>query len=133
MAIDFRHRRRRGRIQSVQAATDSTVAMLTYRPDTVEKDLDAARDRLTGQFRDSDSNLTHDVVIPGAAQKQVSAVANVPAAASISASPTHAVVLVFVNQTVIIGNDAPTTTTSSVRVTLDKIDGRWLISGFDPV
>jgi Mce-associated membrane protein len=43
------------------------------------------------------------------------------------------VVLLFVNQTVNMGSNAPTNTDSSVRVTLDKIGGRWLISGFDPV
>jgi Mce-associated membrane protein len=50
-----------------------------------------------------------------------------------SASADHAEVLVFVNQTITVGNDPPTDTVSSVRVTLDKIGGRWLISGFDPV
>lgn len=121
------------RIESVQAAKDSTVAMLSYQPDTVEKDLTAAQDRLTGAFRDSYTELTHDVVIPGAKQKHISTVANVSAAASVSATPNHAVVLVFVNQAAIVGSDAPTDTASSVRVTLDKMDGRWLISGFDPI
>jgi Mce-associated membrane protein len=73
------------------------------------------------------------VVIPGATQKQISAVATVPAAASVSATENHAVVLVFVNQTVTVGTGAPTDTASSVRVTLDKVADRWLISGFDPV
>ncbi len=41
--------------------------------------------------------------------------------------------LVFVNQTVTVGNDAPTDTNSSVRVTLEKVGDRWLISEFDPV
>ncbi|HEX4394812.1 MAG TPA: hypothetical protein VH084_25210 [Mycobacterium sp.] len=121
------------RVQSVQAAIDSTVAMLSYRPDTVESNLAAARDRMTGAFRDSYSSLTHDVVIPGAKQQQVSAVATVPAAASVSATATHAVVLVFVDQSTIIGNDPPTQSTSSVKVTLEKMHGRWLISQFDPV
>ena len=121
------------RVQSVQAAIDSTVALLSYRPDTVETDLGAAKSRLTGTFLDAYTKLTHDLVIPGAKQKQISAVATVPAAASTSASATHAVVLVFVNQTVIVGQDAPTNSASSVRVTLDKVDGRWLISQFDPV
>lgn len=121
------------RIESVQAARDSTIALLSYRPDTVEKDLGVARERLTGNFRDSYTSLTHDVVIPGAKQKQVSAVATVPAASSVSANGTHAVVMVFVNQTVVIGQDAPTDTTSTVRVTLDKVDGRWLISQFEPI
>ena len=121
------------RTESVQAATDSTIALLSYKPDTVEKDLDAARGRLTGTFLSAYTSLTHDVVIPGAKQKQISAVATVPAAASTSATGNHAVVMLFVNQTVIIGQDAPTNTASSVRVTLDKVGGRWLISQFDPV
>jgi Mce-associated membrane protein len=121
------------RIESVQAAKDSTIALLSYKPDTVEQQLGAARDLLTGEFRDSYTSLTNDVVIPGARQKQIAAVATVPAVASVSAKPNHAVVLVFVNQTVVIGQDAPTDTASSVRVTLDKIGDRWLISKFDPV
>ncbi|MCG7597104.1 hypothetical protein [Mycobacterium sp. PSTR-4-N] len=118
---------------SMQAARDGTVALLSYTPDKVEQQLGAARDLLTGQFRDSYTSLTNDVVIPGAKQKQIAAVATVPAAASVSATPEKAVVLVFVNQTVTVGNDAPTDTNSSVRVTLEKVGTRWLISEFDPV
>src|SRR4029077_3147119 len=121
------------RDESVQAAKDSTTALLSYKPDTVEQQLGAARDLLTGDFRDSYTSLTNDVVIPGAKQKQIAAVATVPAVASVSANPNHAVVLVFVNQTVIVGQSAPTDTASSVRVTLDKIGDRWLIANFDPV
>jgi Mce-associated membrane protein len=120
-------------VQSVAAASDTTVALLSYRPDTVEKDLTAARDRLTGNFKDAYTQLVHDVVIPGAKQKQISALATVPAAASVTASPTHAVVLLFVDQAITVGNDAPSNTTSSIRVNLDKIHDRWLISQFDPV
>lgn len=119
--------------ESVRTATDSTIALLSYKPDTVEKDLAAARSRLTGTFLNAYTSLTHDLVIPGAKQKQISAIATVPAASSVQATESHAVALLFVNQSVIIGQDAPTNTASSVRVTLDKIDGRWLISGFDPV
>src|ERR1700730_4942359 len=54
--------------------------MLSYQPDTVEKDLAVARDQLTGAFRDSYTSLTRDVVVPGAKDKQVPAVATVPAA-----------------------------------------------------
>lgn len=121
------------RVQSVRAAIDSTVAMLSYRPDTVDTNLAAARDRMTGAFRDSYSSLTHDVVIPGAKQRQISAVATVPAAASVSATPNHAVVLVFVDQTAIVGNDPPTNTASSVKVTLENVRDRWLISQFEPI
>ena len=120
-------------IESVAAAKDSTVALLSYQPDTVDKDLAAARGRLTGKFEDSYTQLVHDVVIPGAKKDHIAAVATVPAAASVSATPRHAVVLAFVDQTVTVGNDAPTETSSIVRVTMDNIGGRWLISAFDPV
>jgi Mce-associated membrane protein len=119
--------------ESVRAAVESTIAMLSYEADTADKDLTAATGRLTGSFKDSYSSLIHDVVIPGAKEKRISAMANVPAAASVSASANHAVVLVFVNQSTTIGNEAPTSTASSVRVTLDKVQNRWLISQFDPV
>jgi Mce-associated membrane protein len=121
------------RAQSVRAAVDSTIAMLSYRPDTVTQNLAAARDRMTGSFRDSYSSLTHDVVIPGAEQRQISAVATVPAAASVSATATRAVVLVFVDQTTIIGSSPPSDSTSSVRVTLEKVNDKWLISAFEPI
>ncbi len=119
--------------QSVQAATDSTIALLSYRPDTVDRDLTAAADRLTGTFHDEYTQLVSTVVAPGAKQQHISALVTVPVAASVSATETHAVVLVFVNQATTIGNDSPTQTTSSVRVTLDKVHDRWLISQFDPV
>jgi Mce-associated membrane protein len=118
---------------SMQAAKDSTVALLSYKPNTIEQQLTTARDRLTGQFRDQYTDLTNNVVIPGAKEKQISAVASVPAAAAVSADPGEAVVLLFVNQTVTVGNGAPTDTASSVRVTLDKVGERWLISKFEPV
>lgn len=120
-------------VESLAAAKDGTVAILSYQPDTAEKDLDAARDRLTGTFKDSYTQLTHDVVIPGAKQRHISAVATVPGVAGVSATANHAVALVFVNQTVVVGNDPPSSTASTVRVTLEKVNGRWLISGFDPI
>jgi len=121
------------RIESVAAAKDSTIALLSYKSDTVEKDLEAAKSRLTGTFKDSYSQLINDVVIPGAKRGHISTTATVPAAASVSATANHAVTLLFVNQTAVVDKDPPQDTVSSVRVTLDKVAGRWLISGFDPV
>lgn len=121
------------RAESVRAATASTIAILSYSPDTVQKNLESARDRLAGKFRDSYSSLVRDVVIPGARKKKISAVANVPAAASMSVTVNHATVLVFVNQSIIVGDEAPTSTASNIEVTLDRVGGRWLISQFDPV
>lgn len=121
------------RAESMQVAKDSTIALLSYQPDKVKQQLNDARNLLTGDFQQSYTSLINDVVIPGAEQKKISAVATVPAAASVSADPNHAVVLVFVNQTVIVGADSPTDTASSVKVTLDKHGDKWLISEFQPV
>jgi Mce-associated membrane protein len=119
--------------QSVKAATDSTVAILSYRPETVDRELTGAAGRLTGSFRQQYTQLVSDVVAPGAKQQHISAVAKVPAAASVSATENQAVVLVFIDQTTTIGNDAPTLTTSAVRITLERVHDQWLISQFDPV
>lgn len=121
------------RAESVHVAADSTIAMLSYHAETVEKDLAAAQNRMTGSFRDSYAKLTRDVVIPGAKEKQISATATVPAAASVSVNQRHAVVLVFVDQAITIAKDAPSKTASSVRVSLDYVSGHWLISSFDPI
>lgn len=121
------------RVESVEAAKESVVAMLSYQPETVEAELATAQSRLIGDFRDSYADLTRDVVIPGAKQRRISTIAHVPAAASVSATPGRAVVLVFVNQSAVVGSDAPTDTASTIRVTLEKVDGSWLISGFDPI
>lgn len=123
----------RAGIESAQAARDATVALLSYQPDTVDKDLTAARSLLTGDFKDSYTSLTNQVVIPGAKQQHIGAVANVRAVAPVSATENRAVDLVFVNQSIIVGTGAPSDTASSVRVTLQKVGDRWLVSGFDPV
>jgi Mce-associated membrane protein len=121
------------RAESVRVASEDAVALLSYQADSADKDLGAARDRLTGDFKDAYTALTRQVVIPGAKEKHISAVAKVNAAASVSATANHAVVLLFVNQTVTIGDGNPTDTQPVVRVTLDKVNGRWLVSRFDPV
>jgi Mce-associated membrane protein len=119
--------------QSVRAASDTTVAMLAYQPDTVDTDLRAAADRLTGGFRDEYLKLVNDIVIPGSKEKKISASATVQSAAPVSATESHAVTMLFVNQTTTIGDAPPTSSLSTVQVTLDRIDGRWLVSGFEPV
>jgi Mce-associated membrane protein len=121
------------RVEALQAAKDGAVALLSYQPGTVEKDLAAAQERLTGPLKESYAKMTNDAVIPGVKAQKISASASVPAAACNSATSTHAVALVYVNQTMIAGTGAPTDTTSSVRVTLDKVDGHWLIAAFDPL
>ncbi len=119
--------------ESVAAAKDGAIALLSYQSDTAEKELRAARDRLTGTLKESYTQLIDELVIPAAKEQHVSAVANIRATASVSATRRHAVALVFVDLAITIGTDKPNGTASSVRMTLDKVGERWLISGFDPI
>jgi Mce-associated membrane protein len=63
----------------------------------------------------------------------VNVAVKVPAAAAVSGGADRAVVLAYVDQSLAVGSAPPTRTNSSVRVTMEKIDGRWLIAGFDPI
>jgi Mce-associated membrane protein len=119
------------RSQSVAAATDSAVAVLTFRFDTVDRDVVATRERLTGEFLNTYTQQTREELAPSAKQRRVVATATVSGAAPQSVTPNRAVVLLFVDQNVKIGDEPATATGSSVRVTLDKVGERWLISDFD--
>ena len=119
------------RSQSIMAARDSAIALLSFRSGTIESEVEAVRERLTGGFLETYTQVTREVLIPNAKERHVSAAATVPSAASVSATGNHAVVLLFVDQTVKIGDFSPADASTSVRVTLDKIGDRWLVSGFD--
>jgi Mce-associated membrane protein len=119
------------RSQSVAAARDSAVAVLTFRFDTVDRDVAATRERLTGEFLNTYTQQTREELAPSAKQSRVVTTASVSGAAPQSVTSNKAVVLLFVDQTVKMGDEPSTATGSSVRVTLDKVGERWLISDFD--
>lgn len=115
---------------AMDTAKTTTVAMLSDSPTDVDAKLNAASALLTGNFRGQYLGTIHNTVIPGAQQQQISAVTKVPAAAVVSAAAHRAVVMLYLDQTVTVGDDAPTKTLSSARATLTEVDGRWLISEF---
>jgi Mce-associated membrane protein len=119
---------------AISAATDGTVAILSYSPDTLERDFSSAKSHLTGDFLSYYNEFTQQIVAPAAKQKSVKATAVVPRAAVSELLPDSAVVLVFVNlSTVSVDRPQPTFNESSVVVTLAKVNGAWLISKFEPV
>ena len=116
------------------AAREGTVALLSYAPETLDKDLATAKSHLTGEFLKYYSDFTDKIVAPAAKQKGVKTEATVARAAVSEMQPDHAVVLVFVNQvTTSKDRPDPALATSSVLVTMVNQDGRWLISAFNPV
>jgi Mce-associated membrane protein len=120
-------------IEASTAAREATTAMFSYTPTTAQEALNGARERLTGEFRDQFTSLIDDYALPGAVQYKVSTQADVAAIAVVDADPTHVTLVLFVNQTATVGDQAPTSTAFTARTTVEKVDGRWLIAAFEPI
>jgi Mce-associated membrane protein len=119
---------------ALDAATTGTVALLSYAPDSLDKDFESAKSHLTGDFLSYYTQFTEQIVTPAAQTKSVKTTASVVRAAVSELHPNSAVVLVFVNQTTTSKeNPDGAFAVSSVKVSLNKVDGAWLISSFDPV
>ncbi len=120
--------------ETIKAASDGSVALLSYTPETLDKDFATAKTHLTGDFLDYYTKFTTDVVTPAAKQKSVKTSAAVVRAAVSELKPDSAMVLVFLNQsTTSKDNVDGSYTASAVKVGLSKVNGAWLISAFDPV
>jgi Mce-associated membrane protein len=116
------------------AASNGSAAILTYSPDSLEKDFAAAKTHLTGGFLSYYTQFTEQVVLPGAKQKSVKSSASVVRSGVAEIHPDSAVVFVFINQiTASKDNPGGAFAASAVKVGMKKIDGSWLISSFEPV
>jgi Mce-associated membrane protein len=120
--------------QTVKAASDGAIALLSYAPESMDKDFATAKTHLTGDFLNYYSQFTKDIVTPAVKQKSVKTSATIVQAAASEVKPDSAVVLLFLNQTTTSKeNPNGSFTASSVKVGLTRVDGAWLISAFDPV
>ncbi|MEE6136986.1 hypothetical protein SKC41_11650 [Mycobacterium sp. 050128] len=118
----------------VSSASDGTVALLSYSPDTLDKDFAAAKSHLSGDFLSYYNQFTEQIVAPAAKQKSLKTNARVLGAAVQELHPDSAVVLVLVDQsTTSKDNPDPAMSSSSVLVSLIRVNGNWLITKFDPV
>jgi len=119
---------------ALDAAKTGTVAMLSYSPESLDKDFANAKSHLTGDFLSYYTNFTQQIVTPAAKQKAVKTSAAVVRAAVSELHPDSAMVLVFINQnTTSKENPDGAFAASAVKVGMKKINGTWLISSFDPV
>jgi Mce-associated membrane protein len=118
----------------VGAASDGTVAMLSYSPESLDKDFATAKSHLTGDFLSYYNQFTEQIVAPAAKQKSLKTTAHVMGAAVQELHPDSAVVLVFVDQsTTSKDKPDPSMSASDVLVGLTRVNGRWLITKFDPI
>ena len=118
---------------ATEAAEAGAVAVLSYSPDTLDRDIANAKSHLTGNFLAYYNKFTQAILADAAQQKQVMTTAEVVEAAAADLRPDSAVVLVFVNKMTSSKRQPPRMTPATVRVTLTKVNGSWLISEFDPI
>ena len=118
----------------VAAASNATTALLSYAPETIDSDLEAARSMMTGEFATYYGKFTADVVAPAARDRGVQAQAHVIDSALMELHRDQAKVLVFLKQqTASRERPEPAVTANSVVVTVSKVGDSWLVSAFDPV
>jgi Mce-associated membrane protein len=118
---------------ATQAASNGTVKLLSYSADTLDQDFSAAEAVLTGDFLATYKQFTQ-IIRPAAQKTRMTTTARVVGAAVGSLTSQQAVILVFVDQTTSSQDKpSPTTASSSVNVSLSKVNGTWLIAKFDPV
>lgn len=119
--------------RAIRAASDGVVASLSYSPANMANDFATAKSHLTGDFLAYYAKFTKELVTPMVQQKHIAQTAAVVRAAVSELHPNSAVVLVFLNETTTSKDKRePLTTPSSVRITLTKVNGSWLISKLDP-
>lgn len=118
---------------AIQVASDGAVAVLSYSPDNLDRDIAKAKSYLTGDFLAYYTKFSEQIAAM-ALQKHVTETAKVVRAAVSQLRPDSAVVLVFINQTATSKEKPePQTTASIAQVTLAKVKGSWLISKLDPL
>lgn len=122
------------RSAALAAATANVEALLTYDPASLENVQATIDSVTTGGFREEVSRLFLGTVKPHALEVKARTLAKVVGAGWVSAEPRRVVVLVFVNQSTsterMVGDRIDAV---QARVTMEQVDGRWLIAGLDRV
>jgi Mce-associated membrane protein len=122
----------RARTQAVSAARAAAGDILGYDYRSIDASIQRARASTTGAFR-KEYDETAKKLLPESKQVKAIVQATVGSSAVMSASSDRVVVLLFVDQATVKqvpGEKTPTTRIdqSRVRVTMTKVDGKWLVS-----
>ena len=117
------------RTEATAAAESTAVDLLSYDYRHLDRDFARARAGLTGGFVDDYAKTTQTVVRPTATEVKAVVKADVAASSVVRAEQNRVVVLLFVNQTTTSTRlDAPKVDLNRVRLTMDRVAGRWLVS-----
>jgi Mce-associated membrane protein len=120
------------RSEGLEAARSAAPVFMAYDHHHLDNDFARAKKLLTGEFRKEYASTTTRVVKPTATKTRAVVVAEVRAASVVSATPDRVVALLFVNQTTTSNRaDEPRTDLNRVLMTVDRTNGRWLVSKVD--
>jgi Mce-associated membrane protein len=136
LGMDYQRTRARAAAEAEVLAPAKAAAsrILSYDYRHIEQDATAGAGVLTGAFRGQYETVMRQQVVPQAPTQRAVVAAEVLAAGVSGVSPDgkQAFVVVFANQTV--SNTAtpqPRVDQVRVRLTLDLVDGQWLVSKVD--
>ncbi len=119
---------------AVKAASDGAVALLSYSPDTLDRDINNAKSRLSDSYLAYYQQFADQIVGPAAQRGRVTTTATVVKAAVAELHPSSAVVMMFIKlKTASKEKPEPIVTSSTLRVTLIKAKDSWLIEKFETV
>jgi Mce-associated membrane protein len=136
LGLDYHRARVRAATEAAVLAPAKTAAarLLSYDYRHIDQDAAQASAVLTGVFKGQYEAVMRQQIVPQAPKQRAVVQAEVLAAGVTTVSPdgAQAVVLVFANQTVSnTSSPQPRVDQVRVRLTLDRVDGVWLVSKVD--
>lgn len=119
---------------AIDAGKEQLVEVLSYNFKTIDEDIAQAKGQLTGKFAEDFGRLADKLIVPTAKKDDIRTDAEVVGASSVSAEPDRVVLLMFVNQTTNSKRSSePRIDGSRIRLTMARVDDRWLISELTPL
>lgn len=122
------------RSSATSAAVEKVPVLLSYDFNSVDAQLGAALESLTGDFRKQYETLAGQVIAPAAREKSVTTSATVVESAVVESSENEVTLLLFLNQTTTSRDRAePKLDGSRVTVAMEKVGDDWKIADVTPV
>lgn len=134
MQVHARDTREDNRRAALDAAEKKLVQVLSYNFRTVDEDVARAEKHLTGKFASDFKQFSSKLIVPNAKGEKITTDVEVVATSSVKVQDDQVVALMFVNQTTKRkGAKEPRIDGSRLRLTMEQVDDRWLISELTPV
>ncbi|GED99865.1 hypothetical protein nbrc107696_03120 [Gordonia spumicola] len=117
------------------AAASAVSALMTFAPADTTRRRDEVAAHLTGVLAADYALRGPDVVFTSAVESDVTMTVDVTDAAAVTRSDRSARVMVFADQTIVVGAHADTPSHTGVArwAWMRRVDGRWLLAKLEPV